>query len=882
LLHNLKNPFSADDSFRKYGQEKDETEEPYDVPETIELILQQLLIGLGDRDNVVRWSAAKGIGRISSRLPKDLVGDIITTILDFFSPMETDYGWHGGCLALAELGKRGLLLPERLSEVVPIIVKALVFDEKHGKCSKGSHVRDAACYVCWSFARAYDPAELLTYVSVIASSLVIVSIFDREPNCRRAASAAFQEHVGRQGKFPNGIDILTTVDYFAVGNITNCYLNLSVYVAQFPEYTNSILNHLIHDKVAHWDSNVRDLCSKSLARVTPFAPDFMKDRGLSILLDYTTSLDLNTRHGGILATAEVVHALFLNFSGCANKCCSDKVLQSLKNIVPYLKDKSYFSGVEGDFMKIAVCKLVEKLSQSRIPFELDYVTDYWQAVINDCLSHTIPEIREVASTSLRELCQFFYKDQSGQPIPSVQGQLIQEFLAKLKSSLRFDRMGFALGLGAFPGFFIRGMKHAVINGLLDATIIENETAGLFAECRRDAVRSLTRICTELGISDDKVDDHAIDEEDLSKVLKCFIRCMRDYSIDRRGDVGAWVREAAMTGLERLCSLIVNKNPSLMNAEISKDIIVHLVQQSGEKIDRTRAHAARTLHRIIHLEPHMPNIPHFEELQIFFPKSELDEINWAAPAVAFPKITKLLHLQTYRKALLLGLAVSAGGITESLVRHSSQSLLQYLQSIQESDARIDEFLNEVMEILKDNYKNDRVTVPLLKVIDLLISNGCFDSFVDRPREGILERLVQIVKNEIHRSGDAKKLLCGIKICCGLVQFPGEVRLKSLAQLMTMLCHRYPRVRTETALDLYTALITYDDVTKDDDDDDEVLTILSETEWDSNVEELRDIRNRLCSLLKVPVPKLKRKNEGKESKAQVDMLESYQDLVTRDGF
>jgi len=431
------------------------------VPETIELILQQLLIGLGDRDNVVRWSAAKGIGRISSRLPKDLVGDIITTILDFFSPMETDYGWHGGCLALAELGKRGLLLPERLSEVVPIIVKALVFDEKHGKCSKGSHVRDAACYVCWSFARAYDPAELLTYVSVIASSLVIVSIFDREPNCRRAASAAFQEHVGRQGKFPNGIDILTTVDYFAVGNITNCYLNLSVYVAQFPEYTNSILNHLIHDKVAHWDSNVRDLCSKSLARVTPFAPDFMKDRGLPILLDYTTSLDLNTRHGGILATAEVVHALFLNFSGCANKCCSDKVLQSLKNIVPYLKDKSYFSGVEGDFMKIAVCKLVEKLSQSRIPFELDYVTDYWQAVINDCLSHTIPEIREVASTSLRELCQFFYKDQSGQPIPSVQGQLIQEFLAKLKSSLRFDRMGFALGLGAFPGFFIRGMKHAV-------------------------------------------------------------------------------------------------------------------------------------------------------------------------------------------------------------------------------------------------------------------------------------------------------------------------------------------------------------------------------------------------------------------------------------
>ncbi len=58
------------------------------------------------------------------------------------------------------------------------------------------------------------------------SALVITTLFDREVNCRRAASAAFQENVGRQGTFPRGIDILTTADYFAVGNRAIAYKKL--------------------------------------------------------------------------------------------------------------------------------------------------------------------------------------------------------------------------------------------------------------------------------------------------------------------------------------------------------------------------------------------------------------------------------------------------------------------------------------------------------------------------------------------------------------------------------------------------------------------------------------------------------------------------------
>lgn len=94
--------------------------------------------------------------------------------------MEADSAWHGGCLALAELGRRGLLLPSRLSEVVKLVLKALVYDEPRGYTSTGRHIRDAACYVCWSFARAYSVETIRPHVQEIAAGLLITAVFDRE------------------------------------------------------------------------------------------------------------------------------------------------------------------------------------------------------------------------------------------------------------------------------------------------------------------------------------------------------------------------------------------------------------------------------------------------------------------------------------------------------------------------------------------------------------------------------------------------------------------------------------------------------------------------------------------------------------------------------
>lgn len=87
-------------------------------------------------------------------------------------------------------------------------------------------------------------------------------------NCRRAASAAYQENVGRHGMFPHGIDVLITADFQSVGPRTNAYLLIAPQVAAYDEYTQPLVDHLVDLKVEHWDSAIRELAAKALNKLT--------------------------------------------------------------------------------------------------------------------------------------------------------------------------------------------------------------------------------------------------------------------------------------------------------------------------------------------------------------------------------------------------------------------------------------------------------------------------------------------------------------------------------------------------------------------------------------------------------------------------------------
>ena len=81
---------------------------------------------------------------------------------------------------MAELARRGLLLPTQLEKVITtVVIPAFLYDiPKKGSAS----VQDAACYTCWAFACAYSPSDLISLSQVISQAMIVLCLFDREVN----------------------------------------------------------------------------------------------------------------------------------------------------------------------------------------------------------------------------------------------------------------------------------------------------------------------------------------------------------------------------------------------------------------------------------------------------------------------------------------------------------------------------------------------------------------------------------------------------------------------------------------------------------------------------------------------------------------------------
>ncbi|XP_063824172.1 tubulin-specific chaperone D [Ostrinia nubilalis] len=853
-----------------------------DIPQEVEDVVELLLCSLRDDDTVVRWSAAKGVGRIGARLPALAAADVCECVLGLFAENEREAAWHGGCMALAELARRGLLTPQQVGAGISAVVAALARDEPRASCGSGGGgraARDSACHAAWAFARAYDALALAPHATTLANALIATACFDREINCRRAASAAYQENVGRHGMFPHGIDVLITADFQSVGPRNNAYLVIAPTVASYPEYTQPLVDHLVDLKVEHWDCAIREIAAKALNKLTFKIPEYVATVILPKLVVKTESIDLNVRHGAILAIGEVIYALSqvkLSDGKTADSLISQDISESVRSLVTRLRQRQQFRGLGGELMRQACCQCISALARAAAPYHASATIDEWLNLLEECLSHEVQAIREKAIIALPLVFDQYLRDDNlmygDKTAKEKRKELIEKYCEQLRSSSVNGlvlRMGFSRAVGSLPKFVLAEHQELIIHSLIECTRVTEGTQK-WAEGRRDAVSGLTDVCQTQGIVGG-VEKYA------GKIVGALLECLAEYTIDMRGDIGAWVREASMTGLLSICRQCAVEAPHLNSPEIIKNIMCGIAQQAVEKIDRTRAHAGRIFTSLIYNDPIITNIPQHDALKRIFPSEEVelkpkepeDEaeqatsensnvVLWLFPGHTMPRFVQLLTYDEYRYNVIKGLIVSGGELTESLVKHTTQSLYAYLNTLHDNKAMLKSICDTIIKVFADNLHVKRITGPIFNFLDRLLSSGSIGPILEDPESTFAMDVLKYLQLELRGGKNIYKLLDSINVLCQLIQVGGSVSSKSLGQLVIYLCYADRYVRRCAAARLYEALTLYGDVCSAPADNiDQIMSILAETDWEKDVAELRPIRNDLCDLMNIKRPVMKQK-------------------------
>lgn len=99
-------------------------------------------------------------------------------------------------------------------------------------------------------------------------------------------------------------------------------------------------------KVNHWDPAIRELTSKTLHRLAAREPEYMANNILPKLFSKTKSIDINERHGTVLAIGEIVAELNMIEieHNLYKKYINDSLIESLNGLVLTFQQRDQFRG----------------------------------------------------------------------------------------------------------------------------------------------------------------------------------------------------------------------------------------------------------------------------------------------------------------------------------------------------------------------------------------------------------------------------------------------------------------------------------------------------------------------------------------------------------
>ena len=351
-----------------------------------------------------------------------------------------------------------------------------------------------------------------------------------------------------------------------------------------------------------------------------------------------------------------------------------------------------------------------------------------------------------------------------------------------------------------------------------------------------------------------------------EAVEAMLAALDDYQTDNRGDVGSWVREAAIASLLPMLALgaapaaggdgaappCASEEERAAWAEVKAEraaldaalpglcvrFVGHLCQQANEKIDRLREHAALTLIRLLE-EKALPAVADSALLSSILhgadrpaataaatadadaaaaaaaeasaaaaSSSVKESSDFLAPHTCFPRTARFLECAPFRRQSLLGLSISAGGITESTTKAASAALLAHLRA-QPADL-LAAFGDDLVSLMAEHSATPRVFLPLMRTTQALLESRLLEAVLGDGADGdLVTRLIRHVQ-PASRSKDVPTLLVALHVLVLLLpRAAGAARTDVLRTVVLLLGHRFPKVRKAAADALYVHLITYSD-------------------------------------------------------------------------
>ena len=889
---------------------QDNDELDYEINfEYLESIIDFLINNLSDKEYIVRWSAAKGLGRLCERLTKSMVEEIFGNLFELLKDLENEYAWNGTCLCIAELCKRGMILPERLAELIPYLEKALLFETDKGTFVTGSNVRDSACYIVWALARAFTTDIMKKHVERLAKTLILTILFDKEVNCRRAASAAFQENIGRQGHFPHGIEILTEADYFTLGSRNNCYFNISIFIAQYEEYYKSIVDYLYSNRLIHVEPQIRDISSTALSLLVPFQPKYFVDEIIPKLIKSSTSPSLRVRHGSLIGIGNILlglngkwdfyhksrinrNQMLNNLSNKDRKILADsdyrkqfeKYYDSIKyiNNLDYLLEKKeltreildlvkkidemkLYRGKGSEIMRNGVNDFIKLFSEVKLPINEDDFL-YFHDILFDNIRQSKNDIQEGACESLK-IFNLSYGDEFGKK-EKVMNKLETIFINMIKDSVDNDNIHVTKGYTSAIVTFNHDLLLKHFDLLIDSLI---KNTKIKCNQKNEPTKNndpITRKCAIDSLSYISIKYLNEKEKDLDKVIEAILNGFNDYEIDPKiGDVGSNVRMASVTGiLNIIYNLYINKKYELFDKYLLRSLN-EVFRQLAEKIPLVRRITGNEIQKFFYLLKDedkdfiKSKIPKYEELcNIFLTDIDFDDndnifnIKWIESEFAYPKIMPIIEYDEYNESFIEGLIRSISCISEDVHKSSINELKKILEKKgDEKKLLIEKIFKVSLDIFKKHAKDDKFieslesTLSYLLSINLFINNDYLENY---------SKIYNFVRNENIDSKNIHKILNSIDIYYNLMFLEKEdkynVVIKSIKSILFLMCHKYPVVRKKAAEKLYlflSGIEDYESFGLTDEEFEHVNSILIEVDWTEKVINIKERRNTIADLLKI---------------------------------